>query len=148
MTDLIVAAQLFSTLFMTGLIWFVQVVHYPLYSDAGRNEFPTYQRRHQRLTTFVVGPVMLLEVASAVAWLYWLPGESDTLMWISIFLLIVIWVSTAVLQVPAHGRLAQEYSDSVQRHLVRTNWIRTVAWTIRSGIVLWIALQLKRVTAS
>lgn len=144
MMELLLAAQLFSTLFMTGLIWFVQVVHYPLYAMIGSHEFPAYQERHQRLTTLVVGPVMLLEATTAVAWIYRPPAAAETLTWVALGLLLIIWLSTAALQVPAHGRLTEQYSDAVHRRLVQTNWIRTVAWTCRSLIVLWLMLDVLR----
>ena len=45
-----------ATLYMTGLIWFVQVVHYPLMGLTGKAEFSAYEQRHTLLTTWVVAP--------------------------------------------------------------------------------------------
>ena len=50
-----------ATLFMVGVIWFVQVVHYPLFSRAGLEKVSLYSEAHSRLTTYVVGPPMLVE---------------------------------------------------------------------------------------
>ena len=47
-----------ATLYMTGLIWFVQVVHYPLMARVGEDGFAEYEKHHQRLTTWVVAPPM------------------------------------------------------------------------------------------
>ena len=47
-------ACLASTLFMTGLIWFVQVVHYPLFSEVEPGDFLRYHAAHPRRTTRVV----------------------------------------------------------------------------------------------
>ena len=63
---LILLIHIFATLFMTGLIWFVQVVHYPLFGNVGDEQFKTYEELHQRLTTWVVVPAMLVEIATAV----------------------------------------------------------------------------------
>ena len=60
--------QVLATSFMTGLIWFVQVVHYPLKASVGSATFATYQARHVERTGWVVGPPMLIEAATA-AWL-------------------------------------------------------------------------------
>lgn len=49
-----------STWIMVGIIWFVQIVHYPLFSFAGRVEFPMYEHEHRRRTTWVVLPPILL----------------------------------------------------------------------------------------
>jgi hypothetical protein len=57
----VLLAHLAATLFMAGVIWFVQVVHYPLFSRIGSEKFSLYSKAHSRLTTCVVGPPMLVE---------------------------------------------------------------------------------------
>jgi hypothetical protein len=44
-------------------------------------------------------------------------------------LIALVIVSTVVWQAPAHDRLAHGFDAAVHAKLVRTNWIRTVAWT-------------------
>ena len=56
----VLLANLSTTLFMVGVIWFVQVVHYPLFSRVGGEGFALYSKAHSRLTTYV-GPPMLVE---------------------------------------------------------------------------------------
>ncbi len=56
-----------STLYIVGLIWFVQLVHYPLMSRVGPGAYPVYQRAHQSLTTLAVGPAMLVELIASIA---------------------------------------------------------------------------------
>ncbi len=133
---LVLLFHVFATLFMVGLIWFVQIVHYPLYSNVGREQFPEYERLHNRLTTWVVGPAMLLEVATAVVLLKSPPSGSTSLAWVALGLLALIWISTATLSVPAHNALTIEFSKIQHHQLVATNWIRTVAWSLRGVIVL------------
>jgi hypothetical protein len=134
-----------STFFMAGLIWFVQVVHYPLFAAVGNSEFPAYSRLHQSLTTFVVGPPMLVEALTAGMLVVARPaGVSAWLAWAGFALVIVIWASTALLQIPAHGRLASGFDASTAATLVSGNWIRTVAWSARAAIVaamLWQVLS-------
>ena len=60
--------QLGSTLPLVGLIWLVQVVSYPLFLRVGRADFATYHEAHARLITYVVGPLMLAELAASFAW--------------------------------------------------------------------------------
>lgn len=66
MEILLLLLQAPSTWFMTGLIWFVQVVHYPLYDRVGSAEFQVYERDHCALTTLVVAPMMVAELLSGV----------------------------------------------------------------------------------
>ena len=137
----ILLTQVFSTSFMVGLIWFVQIVHYPLYAHVGREQFPEYEALHNRLTTWVVGPAMLIEMATAVAFLRYSPNGSSLIAWLGLGLLAVIWISTATLSVPAHNSLTAEFSAGAYQKLVSTNWIRTVGWSIRGVMVMAITYR-------
>ncbi len=131
--------QLMGTVGMFGLIWFVQIVHYPLFLAVGQTQFPAYEAAHANRTGYVVAPLMLLELGSALAML--LPrfrpaGVSLTGAWLGAALVGVIWLSTACVQVPLHNRLHHGYSTEAIGRLVATNWVRTAAWTWRTGLVL------------
>lgn len=133
-----------ATLFMTGVIWFVQVVHYPLFGAVGGGGFVRYEARHTRLTSRVVLGPMVLELVTAGL----LVGRPPTSVhaweaWAGLALVGLIWVSTALLQVPRHNELAAGFGVSAHAALVRTNWLRTAAWTLRSGLLLvWLARAL------
>lgn len=127
-----------ATWFMAGVIWIVQVVHYPLFSFADRATYPAFAAAHGRLITFIVGPAMLAELATGVL-LVTTRTEAYPSRWAlaGLALIGVIWASTAFLQVPMHGQLAQGYDARAHGWLVGTNWIRTAAWTARSVLVGW-----------
>jgi len=139
--ELLLMTNLAATLFMTGVLWFVQVVHYPLFSMVGRSVFPTYEERHAALTTRIVGPPMLVELATAVL-LFWIrpTAVSTVSLSIGLALLAVIWLSTALVQVPCHAALKRGFDAAAHRRLVWTNWVRTAAWSLRGLLVLWMAL--------
>lgn len=122
-----------ATLFMTGLAWFVQVVHYPLFRLAGEAGFPAYAEAHSRRTTWVVGPPMLLEAVTAGLLLL---VEAGAVTVAGATLLVLVWLSTALLQVPCHTRLGGGFDTLVHSRLVRTNWLRTVLWSARAAIAL------------
>jgi len=123
-------------LFMCGLIWFVQIVHYPLFEAVGREQFSRYEQMHVQRVGWVVGPVMLAEAASAVALLLlWPQATVKPLLWVNLVLLALIWMSTAVWQVPQHEVLRSGFQPEAARFLVVSNWIRTICWTLR-GVIL------------
>lgn len=127
---------------MTGLIYFVQIVHYPLFAEVGSTRFARYEARHMLLTTWVVAPVMLFELMSSVALLRWRPAYLNVYeAWWLLALLLFIWVSTYALQVPAHARLSQGFEPLELRRLLLSNWLRTAAWSLRA---LWLAGVLAR----
>jgi hypothetical protein len=129
----LLAAHAFVTLFMTGLIWFVQVVHYPLFDRVGKAEFAGYEQQNTRRTGWVVGGPMLLELglAAALAW-----SAGGIAAWCGLGLLGIIWLSTAVGQVPLHRRLERGFDEAAHRRLVLGNWVRTIAWSLRGVLAV------------
>jgi uncharacterized membrane protein len=140
MNDFILAIHVAATLAMVGVIWFVQLVHYPLMQRVGTEAFSEYEIEHQRRTTWIVAPLMLAEVVTAV-YLVLAPaaGYNSAVPWIAAILLAVVWASTLLVQVPQHERLAQGYDRQTVVTLVRSNWVRTVAWSLRGGLVIAMA---------
>lgn len=126
-----------STLYLIGLIWVVQLVHYPLFADVGGDRFVRYQHRHQILMTVAVGPAMLIEAFSSVFLVWYLPANiNPDVVLTGVGLVLLIWISTAAIQVPCHHLLSDGFDPKVHRRLVNSNWIRTVAWTARGVLVI------------
>ena len=98
-----------ATWYMTGVIWFVQVVHYPLFAAVGSQAFSTYEQRHTSLTTWVVAPPMLVEAATAVL-LFWLrpPGVLAWQLWTGVILVAAIWLLSGYLAWRNMGK-AEDY---------------------------------------
>lgn len=123
-----------ATWFMTGLIWVIQVVHYPLFARVGAEGYRDYQLAHQSLISFIVGPAMLIEAVATAAILL---TRRDTPAFAAAALLAIIWASTAFLQVPMHNALANGFDAQAHARLVDTNWIRTLGWTARGIFALY-----------
>ena len=51
--------QLATTLPLCGLIWTIQIVHYPLFSAVGNDAFSAYHIEHSRSISLVVVPLYL-----------------------------------------------------------------------------------------
>lgn len=129
-----------ATLFMTGVIWFVQIVHYPLLTFVRAEADLGRQARSSRVTTALVSLPMLVEALTGAAFLRLRPFFMDRdVVWIGMALLGVIWLSTFLVQMPMQRRLARGFERPVHRNLVLTNWVRTLAWTARSVLLLWAA---------
>ncbi|MCY7301695.1 MAG: hypothetical protein LH654_01375 [Thermoleophilia bacterium] len=142
MSVALLLAQTAATLFMAGVIWIVQTVHYPLFAGVGRDEFREYAQGHQRRITPVVGIAMPVEAVTAVLLLHFTPAGVDrSLLVVGAILLLPIWLSTALLQVPAHRRLSAGYDDRAASKLVLTNWLRTSLWSVRSVLILVVLAQ-------
>ena len=140
-------AHLMATTVMVGVIWFVQIVHYPLKAHVGSTAFEAYQEAHMNRTGWVVGPAMVTELLTALALTLDLSARGHS-WWaaVGMLLLIAIWISTATLQVPDHWTLQKGFNARVHRHLVRTNWVRTILWSARAMIALVMMHQYLEVT--
>ncbi|MFB6247584.1 MAG: hypothetical protein ABEL97_03355 [Salinibacter sp.] len=136
MTLLLIHAA--ATLTMLGVILVVQWVHYPLFRHVGAAGYATYQAEHMRRITGVVAPLMGVELVTAIL-LAWTPPATVPagLAWAGLALVGLIWGTTGLVQVPLHAALTDGFDRATHRRLVRTNWIRTVLWAARSGLVLW-----------
>ena len=122
---------------MVGLIWFVQLVHYPLFAAVGPDNFIAYETQHTRRTSWVVAMFMPVEAITA-AWLMVdrPEGVSAGLVIAGFILVAMLWFSTALWQAPLHGRLTMGFDSHRYRQLVRSNWVRTGLWSKRGILVL------------
>ena len=130
---------------MTGVIWVIQVVHYPIFDSIDRGvddeDWRRFGDRHRRSISFVVGPFMLAEGVTGL----WLaadpPGDVGRILpLIALALMAVAYGTTAFVSVPLHERLTQHFDSAAHRRLVTTNWIRTAAWSTRALVVAVIAV--------
>lgn len=134
MTTLVVGTV--ATWAMVGVIWIVQLVHYPLLGQTSALAPATSAQDHQRRITWVVGPFMAVEGATALVLLVRRPDTmSASSAWVAAVLLGIALASTVLIQVPQHSKLAIGHDAAVVRDLLRFNWIRTAAWTAR-GVLL------------
>ena len=138
-TNWLLLANAGSTLYLVGLIWTVQRVHYPAFPRVERSTFTAFEAFHTRRITPVVAPAMIVEALTAAALLGWpsplMPFPAAAA---GVVAVCAIWLSTLLIQVPLHNKLAQQWDEAAVRRLIRTNWIRTAFWTARGALVLWV----------
>lgn len=127
-----------ATWALMGLIWMVQGVVYPLMARQDAGGWVAWHRDYTRRMGRVVGPLMLVELGGAVAWGWQDPANGWA--WVALALVGLNWLSTVLVQVPLHRRLAQGFDAHLIRRLVITNWVRTALWTGRGGLLLSCAM--------
>jgi hypothetical protein len=133
-----------ATIMMAGFIWFVQLVHCPLFLFIGASEFARYEQEHSRRVTSVVAPVTGIEALTAIALVILAAGITmREAAIVGLLLLAVIWASTVFVQVPCHRRLSTGFDLSTARCLVTANWLRTLAWTARAGVAMFMLVMMQ-----
>jgi len=132
-----------TTMFMVGLIWLIQIVHYPLFAHVGDNTFLAYHKRHTQWITTIVAPLMLLELATGI--LLWLMAPLQPFWILNTMGIAVIWGSTAFWQVRLHKQLSLVDGTArlaLIRQLVASNWLRTIFWSFRCLLLVGLLLEM------
>ncbi|HCE76301.1 MAG TPA: hypothetical protein DEP04_06695 [Dehalococcoidia bacterium] len=128
--------------FMVGLIWLIQLVSYPLFSYVNVGDFQKYHSRHVKKISPIVALAMTLEASIALILLIFTPSDSVGLLVINTLLVCLIWVSTAFIQIPYHQRLEFPKNQILYTEkLIKTNWIRTILWTFKLIISIWVLMS-------
>ena len=122
--------HLIATSVMVGVIWVIQLVHYPSFHFIELKQYTTFQRFHMSRISYVVIPAMLTELFTLILFII-STDKIDSFISISGLLLILIWLMTAVFFSGVHQKLTSGYDKTIVDKLVKLNWGRTLLWTLR-----------------
>ena len=130
---------------MFGVIWIVQLVHYPMLVGLNQIEFNSWHEFHARRISFIVAPLMVFELGASLAAVYFQgAGDRFNANLILAALTVGVWASTFLLSVPLHDQLAKSgYNLKVLSKLVQTNWIRTVLYTCKLCLMIFVLSGLR-----
>jgi len=127
---------------MTGVIWFVQFIHYPIIQIMPRQETTLFEKLHWNRTLGIAIVTLTLELATGVALLIWTPpGVLVFQLVFGLLLLGLIWLTTWGVCVPQHCKLKKCGSPAAATVLMKANALRSILWTVRSLLVVWMLLS-------
>ena len=126
--------HLVITSILVGIIWIIQRVHYPTFRYISTELSDEFHKMHTRDITPIVAPLMVAELCLVFYDLY---NGPSAVSWIHLVLVIIIWASTFGMQVPLHQKLSMQFSLDIVKKLIRTNWIRTIAWTAKLASMVY-----------
>jgi hypothetical protein len=133
----VVIAHAASTMFLAGVIWTIQVVHYPLFARVDAAGFPAAMADHGRRISGVVVVPWALQGATMVLLFARPPaGVPTVLLWSAAVLAALPVVVTLLASVPAHRALGSGFDPAIHARLLATNWLRTVAWTAHAVVAV------------
>ncbi len=146
MIEFVLLVNFVATAVMTGVIWFVQWVHYPLLASVPVDGAVEVAHQHQRRTGQVLALPMAVEGLTTL-WLLASRPEAVSLIlpWLGAVLLAVALGSTVFVSVPLHAKMATNPTADVGKRLITTNWLRTIAWSARAVVCAAMLLQVVRV---
>ena len=121
------------------LIWLVQIIIYPGLHRIPSKDFIDYHSWYVKRISAIVLPLMICEVIITIVWLIF--ENNSFYSSITFFLVLIIWLSTFLLQVPIHKNLQSGKDFKRISRLVTTNWIRTIAWSMKAITVTIAAIK-------
>lgn len=127
--------HLIATSMMVAIIWMVQILHYPSFLFVNKQQYTEFQQFHMKKISYIIVPIMLLELFSGFAILFYIE-KAQLSLYASLILLVLIWVITGLFFTKYHTELSKKYNRNTILRLIRFNWIRTVLWTIRLAFLL------------
>lgn len=133
---LVLVIHAIATFYMIGLIWMVQVVHYPAFRLVGADRFAEFEAAHTRRMALVLAIPAPIEIVTGALLLWERPDSVGLeLVLAGGAMLAAAWIMTALVQAPLHGRLSDQHDEGLIERLITTNWWRTALWTGRGVVV-------------
>ena len=124
--------HLVSTSIMVGVIWIIQLVHYPTFLFIDKQKYMKFQEFHMSRVSYIVMPTMIAELFSGIyILLYNNILMLNTFFLLASFSLFLNWVITALVFVKIHNGLLIKYEKKIILLLVKLNWLRTILWSLR-----------------
>lgn len=124
--------HLVSTSIMVGVIWIIQLVHYPTFLFIDKQKYMKFQEFHMSRVSYIVMPTMIAELFSGIYILFYNNVLIvNTFFLLASFSLFLNWVITALVFVKIHNGLLIKYEKNIILLLVKFNWIRTILWSLR-----------------
>ena len=132
--------HLVSTSFMVGVIWIVQLVHYPTFLFIDEQKSYDFQKFHMSRISYIVMPAMTTELFSGIyIYIYSNMAIDSNLFLLALTILIINWIITALVFVKMHNKLLINYKIEIISLLVKWNWLRTLLWSVRLILLLRMA---------
>ncbi|MEN8731264.1 MAG: hypothetical protein ABF321_01680 [Bacteroidia bacterium] len=117
------------------LIWMVQLLLYPSFNFYSKQNLVSWHTSYTPRITFIVAPLMLIQLAVAVFRIY-----IDLRLHYVLFATLVAaaWLVTFFVFIPMHSKIQEGgASDMLMSRLVNLNWSRTLIWSAIFLLECW-----------
>ena len=132
--DFLFFLNVISAFLLTGVIWTIQLVHYPSFHFIDKLSFTNFHNFHERRISIIVMPLMFIELITSIA--LYTHNMWSIVFTLNLLVVVLIWCSTFFVQVPIHSILSQKKDKDLIEKLVNTNWIRTFLWSMRMLLII------------
>ncbi len=133
--DTLYFIQIVCNSYLVSLVFMTQFITYPTFLHIDKDKFSEYHRKYVNNISFIVAPVMLIELLTLSLIAYF---SSEFLIIKSLFLLLVIWLTTFFIMIPSHNRISKSFNIKEIKSLINYNWIRTILWSFKLLVIIFL----------
>ena len=133
--DTLYFIQIVCNSYLVSLVFMTQFITYPTFLHIDKDKFSEYHRKYVNNISFIVAPVMLIELLTLSLIAYF---SSEFLIIKSLFLLLVIWLTTFFIMIPSHNRISKSFNNKEIKSLINYNWIRTILWSFKLLVIIFL----------
>ena len=133
--DTLYLIQIVCNSYLVSLVFMTQFITYPTFLHIDKDKFSEYHRKYVNNISFIVAPVMLVELLTLLLIAYF---SKDFLIIKSLILLLVIWLTTFFIMIPSHNRISKSFNIKEIKSLINYNWIRTILWSFKLLVIIFL----------
>ena len=136
--DTLYFIQIVCNSYLVSLVFMTQFITYPTFLHIDKDKFSEYHRKYVNNISFIVAPVMLIELLTLSLIAYF---SSEFLIIKSLILLLVIWLTTFFIMIPSHNRISKSFNKKEIISLTNYNWVRTILWSFKLLLIIFLYFE-------
>ena len=136
--DTLYFIQIVCNSYLVSLVFMTQFITYPTFLHIDKDKFSEYHRKYVNNISFIVAPVMLIELLTLFLIAYF---SKDFLIIKSLILLLVIWLTTFFIMIPSHNRISKSFNKKEIISLINYNWVRTILWSLKLLLIIFLYFE-------
>lgn len=126
---------------VTAILWFMQVVHYPLFAFVDKTRWSEFTERKRRQTMMILYPLMAFEALTGIT-LILMASQSATYIFLAleVGLLAVLHIYNFMYFNALVKKITGPEDSLNHQRCVKMHWIRTAGWSLRLVLLIFIIL--------
>lgn len=136
--DILYFIQIVCNSYLVSLVIITQFITYPTFLHINKDKFSEYHRKYVNNISFIVAPVMLIELLTLSLIAYF---SGEFLIIKSLILLLVIWLTTFFIMIPSHNRISKSFNKKEIISLINYNWVRTILWFFKLLLIIFLYFE-------
>lgn len=142
METIFLLLNLISTLLIAGVLWFIQLVHFPLINEMPAKNMVNNGYYHMQKILGIINLLFIIDFITIVFLLLLVNSDlSATLMLINILIFLFTVILTRITFLPIHQNLSKNPNSFLISKLINLNWIRTLVWSLKVLFMLIIFFE-------